>query len=110
MLVLLLIVSGCTPSPTNETEVIQNTEEEAKKTVIIPSLQLDENYYRTILPYEESASRGLVVSNLATKYDMKEVETGLLRISQNAFSPDKYLFQEGQYLEGKTLESLVSKK
>ncbi|GGA47149.1 CamS family sex pheromone protein [Psychrobacillus lasiicapitis] len=109
ILVLLLIVSGCTPSPKTETEVIQNTEEEAKKTVIIPSLQLDETYYRTILPYEESASRGLVVSNLATKYDVKEVETGLLRISQNEFSPDKYLFQEGQYLKGKTLESWLAR-
>ena len=85
LLVLLLIVSGCTPSPNNETEVIQNTEEEATKTVIIPSLQLDEKYYRTILPYEESASRGLVVSNLATKYDMKEVETGLLGYLKMSF-------------------------
>lgn len=108
-LVLLLIVSGCTPSPNNETEVIQNTEEEATKTVIIPSLQLDENYYRTILPYEESASRGLVVSNLATKYDMKEVETGLLRISQNEFSPDKYLFQEGQYLKTSMLKDWLAR-
>jgi len=108
-LILVLIVSGCTPSLREEPEVLQNTEEEAAKTVIIPSLQLDENYYRTILPYEESASRGLVVSNLATKYDMKEVETGLLRISQNEFSPDKYLFQEGQYLEGSTISSWLAR-
>ncbi len=109
ILVLLLIVSGCTPSLNNETDVIQNTEEAVTKNVIIPSLQLDETYYRTILPYEESASRGLVVSNLATKYDMKEVETGLLRISQNEFSPDKYLFQEGQYLKGKTISSWLAR-
>ena len=73
-LALLLTVSGCAPSLDDETEVIQNTEEEETKTVIIPSLQLDETYYRTLLPYEESASRGLVLSNLSTKYDMKEVE------------------------------------
>lgn len=109
ILVLLLIVSGCTPSLNNETDVIQNTEEAVTKNVVIPSLQLDETYYRTILPYEESASRGLVVSNLATKYDMKEVETGLLRISQNEFSPDKYLFQEGQYLKGKTISSWLAR-
>ena len=41
--------SGCTPSLNKETEVVQNTEEEAKKTVIIPSLQLDEKYYRTLI-------------------------------------------------------------
>lgn len=109
ILVILLIVSGCTPSPNTQTEVIQNTEEEATKTVVIPSLQLDETYYRTILPYEESASRGFVVSNMATKYDVKEVETGLLRISQNEFSPDKYLFQEGQYLSVNTLKDWLDR-
>jgi len=108
-LALLLIVSGCAPTLDNDTEVIQNTDEEENKTVIIPSLQLDETYYRTLLPYEESASRGLVLSNLATKYDMKEVETGLLRISQNEFTPDKYLFQEGQYLDMSTLKDWLAR-
>lgn len=107
-LILMLIVSGCTPTLKKEQEVIQDTEQKTKK-VVIPSLQLDETYYRTLLPYEESASRGLVVSNLKTKYDMKEVETGLLRISQKEFSPDKYLFQEGQYLEGKTISSWLAR-
>lgn len=108
-LMLLLIVSGCAPALEKGTEVIQDTEQEAKKTVVIPSLQLDETYYKTLLPYEESSSRGLVVSNLATKYDMKEVETGLLRISQKEFSTDKYLFQEGQYLEKDTISSWLAR-
>ena len=108
-LMLLLIVSGCAPALEKETEVIQDTEQEAKKTVVIPSLQLDETYYQTLLPYAESSSRGLVVSNLATKYDMKEVETGLLRISQKEFPTDKYLFQEGQYLEKDTISSWLAR-
>lgn len=37
-LALLLTVSGCAPSLGDETGVIQNTEEEEAKTVIIPSL------------------------------------------------------------------------
>lgn len=108
-LIVLLIITGCTPNQKSEPEVLQNTEE-AAKTVIIPSLQLDETYYRSILPYEESASRGLVVSNLYTKYDMKEVELGLFRISQTEFSPDKYLFQEGQYLKKETLQSWLARE
>jgi len=108
-LMLLLIVSGCAPALEKETEVIQDTEQEAKKTVVIPSLQLDETYYQTLLPYEESSSRGLVVSNLATKYDMKEVENGLLRISQKEFPTDTYLFQEGQYLAGDTISSWLAR-
>ena len=108
-LALLLTVSGCAPSLSDETKVIQNTEEDESKTVIIPSLQLDETYYRVLLPYEEGASRGLVLSNLSTKYDMQEVENGLLRISQNEFSPDKYLFQEGQYLDANTLKKWLAR-
>lgn len=108
-LALLLTVSGCAPSLDDKSEVIQNTEEAETKTVIIPSLQLDETYYRTLLPYEESASKGLVLSNLSTKYDMKEVENGLLRISQNMFAPDKYLFQEGQYLDTSTLKDWLAR-
>lgn len=108
-LILLLIVSGCTPSLKKDTEVIQDTEEQTTKTVIIPSLQLDETYYRTLLPYEAGASRGFVVSNMATKYDVKEVENGLLRISQNEFSPDKYFFQEGQYLNVNTLKDWLDR-
>lgn len=34
-----------------------------------------------------------------TKYNIKEVENGLMRISQNEFSTDKYYFQEGQYID-----------
>ncbi|WP_342559961.1 CamS family sex pheromone protein [Psychrobacillus sp. FSL W7-1457] len=109
LLILALVITGCTPNQKNDTEVVQNTEEEAK-TVVIPSIQLDETYYRTLMPYEESASRGLVVSNLNTKYDMKEVELGLFRISQTEFSPDKYMFQEGQYLKGDTLKSWLARE
>ena len=61
-------------------------------------MRLSDNYYKTLVPYKESASRGLVVSNIYTKYDMKEVENGLMRLSQNVFNTDDYYFQEGQYL------------
>ena len=107
-LATLLLVTGCTPSTDEGTEVLQ-TEEESRKSVIISDVQIDDNYYKTLLPYEESASRGLVVSNMATKYDMKEVENGLLRLSQNQFSPDNYFFQEGQYLSKETISSWLAR-
>ena len=107
MLILLLFVSGCTPS-VEDKEVIQNNEEEAE-TVIIPKAQIDETYYRPLLEYKPSASRGLVVSNLGTKYDIKEVETGLMRLSQNEFSTKEYFFQEGQYLEGSMLKNWLAR-
>ncbi|RKJ54782.1 CamS family sex pheromone protein, partial [Butyricicoccus sp. 1XD8-22] len=74
------------------------------------NMQLDESFYKTLIPYKESASRGLVVSNLYTKYDIKEVETGLIRLSQNVFSTDEYYFQEGQYLDANTVSNWLARE
>jgi protein involved in sex pheromone biosynthesis len=72
-------------------------------------MQLDESYYKTLIPYKESAARGLVVSNIYTKYDIKEAEEGLMRISQNEYSTDSYYFQEGQYLDSETVTNWLSR-
>ncbi|MDN7243651.1 CamS family sex pheromone protein [Planococcus sp. N028] len=90
----MLLLTGCVPSVTDETEVL-NTEEEVE-TAIIPSMQLDAQYYRTLLPYKQSATRGKIINRMNSRYDIKEAENGLLRLSQNQFSPDDYYFQEGQ--------------
>ena len=97
-IVAATVLAGCTPSISPEEEVVQESDQEEVEMTIIPSLALSDNYYKTLIPYKESASRGLVVSNIHTKYDMKEVETGLMRLSQNEFNTDDYYFQEGQYL------------
>ena len=103
-IVVLAMLAACVPSPEKDTEILTGETEEVE-TTIIPSMQLDESYYKTLIPYKESASRGLVVSNLYTKYDIKEVESGLMRLSQNVFSTDEYYFQEGQYLDADTVSN-----
>ncbi|MGM9951059.1 MAG: CamS family sex pheromone protein [Lysinibacillus sp.] len=92
------VLAGCTPSVNPDQEVVQESDQSEVEMTIIPNLQLNDTYYKTLIPYKESASRGLVVSNIHTKYDMKEVETGLMRLSQNKFNTEDYYFQEGQYL------------
>lgn len=99
----ITLLGGCIPSLTNDTEVVKETEENDVETTIIPSMQLSDQFYRTLLPYEESASRGLIVSNIHSKYDLKEVENGLIRLSQRSFSTNDYFFQEGQMLDADTL-------
>ena len=86
---------GCTPSNKEDTEMVQESEKESVETTIIPSNQLDESYYKTLIPYKESASRGMIVSNIYTKYDIKEAETGLMRLSRNQFDTETHYFQEG---------------
>ncbi|MEG0471814.1 MAG: CamS family sex pheromone protein, partial [Solibacillus sp.] len=98
-IVATLLLAACAPNMTPETELMQESDAtEEVETTIIPNEQINDSYYRTLIPYKESASRGLVVSNIFTKYDMKEAELGLMRISQNKFDTEKYYFQEGQYL------------
>lgn len=97
--IALLLLAGCIPALENsDEEVIQDNDEAAEETVIIPEFQIKDNYYRTLLPFKKSASRGLIVNNLNTKYDIREAEEGLLRLSTQQFSPDNHFFQEGQYI------------
>ncbi|TKC14797.1 CamS family sex pheromone protein [Robertmurraya kyonggiensis] len=99
---LVLLLVGCAPNFQKDQEIVQETED-TKEKAIIPKYKISDQYYQTILPFEPSEARGLTVSKLNTRYDIDEFETGLMRIAQNTFSPDKYLFQEGQYLDRKTV-------
>ena len=110
-MVVTAMLAGCSlPSLSKDSTVVQTNQSKNKEeTTIIPSMQIDDQYYRTLLPYKESVSRGLIVSNINTKYDVKEAESGLLRLSQQAFDPSKYYFQEGQYLDKDTVTSWLSR-
>lgn len=96
----VLLLGGCIPSigPDKE-EVIQESEEQVAETVMIPDVQLKDTFYTTLLPLKKSPSRGLVVNNISTKYDVGEAEEGLLRLSAQHFDPKNYYFQEGQYID-----------
>lgn len=110
-IISLMLIAGCAPDLTKDTEVINETEKnEEVATTIIPSMQISQDYYRTLLPYAPSKSRGLVVTNIYSKYDIKEVESGLLRLSQRTFSADDYLFQEGQMLDTETVGNWLQRK
>ncbi|MBM7608043.1 protein involved in sex pheromone biosynthesis [Lysinibacillus composti] len=108
-MVVVAMLTGCVPSIKEDTEVLTDEAETEVETTIIPNMQLSESYYKTLVPYKESASRGLVVSNIFTKYDIKEVETGLMRLSQNEFDTENYFFQEGQYLDTETVSSWLAR-
>ena len=108
---IVLMLTGCAPNFQKQEEIVQdqkNSKEE--ETAIIPKYKISDEYYRTILPFKESETRGLVVNNLNTKYNLSEFETGLMRVASNHFDPDTYLFQEGQYLDKKTVTSWLKRK
>ncbi|WP_110926376.1 CamS family sex pheromone protein [Bacillus massiliglaciei] len=108
---LIFLLAGCAPSFNKEQEIKQDGKSESKEeTAIIPKYKISDDYYQTILPFEPSKARGLVVSNLNTRYDIEEFENGLMRMAQTQFDPDEYLFQEGQILDGTTISKWLRRE
>lgn len=101
-LTIFLTLTACAPNLQKQEEVVQESDD-SKEKAIIPKYQISDQYYRTILPFEPSQARGLIVNNLNTRYDISEFETGLMRLAQTSFGPDKYLFKEGQNLDRETV-------
>lgn len=108
-LALVLLLTGCAPNFQKQEEVVQNQKDTAEK-AIIPKYKISDDYYRTILPFKASETRGMVVNNLNTRYDISEFETGLMRVAKNTFDPNKYLFQEGQYLKKDTVKLWLNRQ
>ncbi|WP_251554500.1 CamS family sex pheromone protein [Neobacillus muris] len=106
---LVFLLSACAPNFGKQNEVVQ-TKEEDKGKAIIPKYNISDSYYRTILPFEPSETRGLVVNNINTRYDLNEFEMGLMRIAQNSFDTDKYYFREGQEIKAKTIKAWLNRQ
>lgn len=105
----LVMLAGCTSPLSKDSKEVVSSNKSGEETTIIPNTTTDGQYYRTLLPYKESPSRGLIVSNVYSKYDVKEVENGLTRISRKTYDPDDYFFQEGQYLDSDTVSSWLAR-
>ncbi|WP_066071469.1 CamS family sex pheromone protein [Neobacillus soli] len=106
---LVFLLSACAPNFQKQNEVVQ-TKEKVKGKAIIPKYNISNSYYRTILPFEPGEARGLVVNNINTRYDLNEFEMGLMRIAQNSFDTDKYLFREGKEIKEKTVRQWLNRK
>lgn len=107
---LIFLLSGCLPNFGSQDEVVQedkNNNNNNEEKAIVPKFQISEDYYRTLTPFKPSGARGQITSNMSSRFDSDEFEEGLLRISQKTFSTDKYIFQEGQYLESETISEWI---
>ncbi|MRH44570.1 CamS family sex pheromone protein [Aquibacillus halophilus] len=99
MIMILLILASCAPSFNKQDEVIEENQDESRQeTAIIPSYNISDENYRVLLPYKISKARGVIVNQVANRLDIDEFEEGLMRHSKDAFEPDNYFFQEGQYI------------
>ncbi len=108
-LAVVFLLSACAPNLQKKNEVVQ-TDNKAKEKAIIPKYNISDKYYRTILPFQPGETRGMVVNNLNTRYDIDEFETGLMRVAQKQFDPKKYLFREGQEIKKDTVKLWLNRK
>lgn len=94
----LLILTSCAPDM-NEEEIVKKKDDTGEtETSIVPSYQLSDEMYQTILPYRPGAARGVIVRQMGNRLDIEEMAMGLRRHSKEYFDPEKYFFEEGQYL------------
>lgn len=66
--------------------------------------------YRTLLPFKESKARGILQDNMTNGYNGEDFDRGLLNLSKDVFSTDKYLYQDGQYLSKSTINAYLEPK
>jgi protein involved in sex pheromone biosynthesis len=109
-LAAMLILGGCAPTFEKQDQVVQENQDSESKKAIIPNFQISNDYYKTMLPYDTSKTRGVVVNDLGSRYDINEIENGLLRVAQNRFSTNEYFFKEGQFLTKKMVDSWLQRK
>ncbi|MGL5899325.1 MAG: CamS family sex pheromone protein [Lactobacillaceae bacterium] len=71
------------------------------------------NLYDSIIHngrYQVSAQRGVSVSNTNNMSDLMGFESGLLNYEHKIFSPEKYIFQEGQNISKELVISWLGRK
>ncbi|MHC8658568.1 CamS family sex pheromone protein [Bacillus amyloliquefaciens] len=107
----VLMLSACSPSfgGNKEEEITQKTAKSSEK-AIIPKYNISDCYYKMVLPFKAGKARGLTADRLNTRLDIDEFETGLMRLAQDTFPTDDYLYQEGQYLDEDTVLSWLDRK
>jgi protein involved in sex pheromone biosynthesis len=106
------LLSGCAPAfeIEKQEQVVEEDKNQQSEKAIIPNYQISDDYFKTLLPYESTDTRGMVVNNLQSRYDIDVFESGLVRVAKNAYSTDQYLFKEGQVLDKETIQSWLNRK
>lgn len=103
LILIIFLVNGCSSD--------SNTEDKKEtlkyNSIISPSLDLNEQYYRGVLPYKSSQIKGML-KNIPGRLDNKNFELGMLELAKNIYDPSKYIFQEGQILTIKDIELLFN--
>ncbi|ALQ66134.1 CamS family sex pheromone protein [Bacillus thuringiensis] len=109
VLSLGLLVSGCSAGADKDDKVVEKSGK-AKEQSVVPKYSISDEYYKTTIPFEAGAARGLVVQGLNNRLDIDEFETGLMRIAKESFSTKDNFLKGGKSLDTQTIQMLVKRK
>lgn len=111
---IFLLASCNNNQKDNQSDKDESGSKNSQNTNQVKQIATDKNVqgdnYRTILPFKESQARGLLQDNMANSYNGEDFESGLLTLSKEVFPTNKYLYQDGQYLDKKTINAYLNPK
>ncbi len=113
LIMVLLLLAGCLPGAPdvdNQHEVVEEGKDEDEKVVISRDIRTTDRYYRSVLPYAASDTRGFILSGVANRLDIDEFETGLIRLSQDVFDPEDYYLRDGEILKEKDIQAWITRR
>jgi protein involved in sex pheromone biosynthesis len=110
----IILLSACGTNDNDKKESSNNKQSTKNDSGSVKKIATDKNVqgsnYRTILPFKESQSRGLLQDNMANSYNGEDFEDGLLDLSKQVFPTKDYLYQDGQYLDKDTTNAYLKPK
>lgn len=99
-----LLLVGCMPFNQQEEEQPEQTHEEQEEQIVeaVPQVSTPDRQYRSVLydgSYLHGESRGFGSAVVYNRLDLDQLELGLMQIAMEYFSPDRYFFREGQFID-----------
>ena len=104
----LLLLAGCTSLPgtssSSSSKATKKLQTTGKVTDSMYEGVIDNGQYKT------SQTRGLTTQQSNTSFDVKSLESGLLKLSKEQLPTSKYVFQEGQSLKTAQAQKWLARK
>lgn len=102
---IAVILTGCSNDSGNDEKDTTEEDTAGQEEVTVSNFTMT-NFYQTLFPFEVSAGRSAnsnITDSMTSRLDVDNFEMGLVRLAQDEFPTEDYIFQEGQFLDNTTL-------
>ncbi len=109
LLMLFIFISIITSGCSSDESIPKDQIQEESTSIIAPSIKVNEEYYRGVLPYKSSPI-GRMLIKIPTRLNANHFEMGLIELAKQNYDPAQFVFQEGQALTMNEIEPLFKQK